>query len=380
MSKPEKQHVDALDAHNGEHAGADVTRGSGPDAQLATQTKGEAGGSQSPQPSSTGDRRPPEGALTIPHSFALLRDCVASMERRGSSTAAAGVAASMIKVDARFNPRATPFGTFRRFLEAAAGQGVVLLSSSPGGSDLVVTLPAGASVSATDVPPPAHRWLRPDLWRAFVAGNSEGLYAFDRRNHLTHYWPEGIPAGSDADQVPVLPISTAQQLEWMRDFTERERDAEVREALEVALRDPKAPDKSFRAAVRDRESLSRRWGRHFRALVMSAAEDWARLNGLELAAIIRDSRTPGHGDQLGKTAPAAGASGAHLAPSSERATASKADNLVDDVLRFSGSWATGADRAMDDSELRIRLLKAIASMPLGELLRLPIPAEYLLRR
>lgn len=290
-------------------------------------------------PSTAGDAdtapQPSSSPTRDPSVFATLRAAVESIEARNSTPAAAGVSARMRQLDPEFSPSSSGYTNFRSLLHAAEAAGIVHLDSTS--ADLIVrsqsapmsTVPRGSS---------PHLWLRDDLWRA-LTDRTGAEYAYSTSQGVT--CPVG-PSGLRAGEIRVPSIADPTMFEWMHEFA-RNESGEDRARLEAVLTSSDALD-AFAEAVRRPAPLARRWRRAFRSQATAVLERWATENGLTLTSL------------------------AAPATQSQHATSSGSSPGVDAL--------DGADEAA----LRKKILDVLAAMPLGELLRLPIPVEYVLRR
>lgn len=263
------------------------------------------------------------GGKSTPRQFStdevlvLLVEAVRILEDAGKRPVAAGVAARMKTLDRDFSVRQTEFTTFREVLQAGVNRGLIELSG--GTDDLVVTL-------RNTSPEPLSETLRHDLWRALHDWTDGARYAYRPSTQRTSLLSGELTEGD----ILVPTLTPEQQHEWMTKFASSVRGAD-KEKLEAAI-----TDGTFQAAVRSVEPLKRRWGRYSRRRVLDTATQWAAANNIPEKDIL--TTTPKH-----------------------------------------TTTVEAPDAPAEDDVLRRRVLDTLASMPLHELLRLPIPLEYTLR-
>ena len=145
-----------------------------------------------------------------------------------------------------------------------------------------------------------------------------------------------VAAGSDPTRfVEITPISQGEQLAWMREFADAETDSPLKTDLHAAL-GAERPAAEFAARLRQTPTALHRWNRWREQRVATVIQEWARNNQLELSLYEAQARP------------------------------------AEPTGLFTGT--------LDDEMLRRRLHEAIDKMPAPELLRLPIPLEYLISR
>jgi len=130
------------------------------------------------------------------------------------------------------------------------------------------------------------------------------------------------------------------------------------------------PFVAFASYVRRHRDLHAAWKAQLQQHVVSVITQWLELNNLavDIYQVTRDAAKAGNA--IFHQAASAGRSGSPRTVAVERHG------------QFSGGKfrsALGQEAAEAEETLRHRILAAVACMPLSELLRLPIPAEYLLR-
>jgi hypothetical protein len=144
--------------------------------------------------------------------------------------------------------------------------------------------------------------------------------------------------------VEIEPLPISRQLDWMRSFAGSLGDEPTRAALERCLDQPK-PVSEFTRTVRLMR-LAGAWNEFRLRHVGAAIQEWADSNHLTVQ-IAAES-----------TAPPTEQVRTEVAPSTRGAAPSTGDETV----------------------LRAKIHAAIDRMPLGELLRLSIPLEYIFDR
>lgn len=346
MSNPEQKPANGSDDFVGDQVpqGTDISRGTGPAAPDDAETSRPAG-VKAPQPvvaSALSDARA--------RAFELLRSTVATLEARGSSTFAAGVAARMLESDAAFSVRSLGFASFKAFVEVAAAHGFVRVARLPDTSDLTISTVPGPG-RHTPAGPDGLRYLRKDLWRALTDRGGYGRYWWETAHGRLH-GPASSPeeVGVSAEEcVVVEPITSESLTEWMRTFASEGVDGDPLSDLLVAL-DAMHPIESFTEAVRAEPDTARRWGRIYRERVMTLAFEWSDRHGIPRAQILQP---------LGKPRAEARPAGA------ERPSP--------------GARSQERDWQEYEAHVRAQVVGAVQRMPLTDLLRLPIPVEYLLR-
>lgn len=246
------------------------------------------------------------------------------------------------------------FPSFRAFLEWAQESGAVRLVPAPTGPDIEVLLAAAAAAEAATPAAEAGRVrgrIRPDLWRSFVDWRADWRRVFDRETGEARMFPRDPHEVGDAPQhaalraatadkadrfVEITPISQDAQLAWMREFADAETDSPLKSELQIALRSDR-PAAAFATRLRQSPTCLHRWNRLRELRVAAVIQEWARNHHLDVA--VYEERQ---------------------------------QQLVERPRLFA--------ETVDDQTLRQRLHEAVDKMPVAELLRLPIPLEYLISR
>ncbi len=310
-------------------------------------------------------------ARSLAEALDLLRGSVHHLITKKRRTTAAAVSLEMRRRSGNtFTPAAAGFAAFREFLRFAEGVGAVtLLPPVPGGDIEVLSPTAEGTVYEPTTPPMvALRPIRRDLWQAFVDWSPQLQRAFDVRTSRVVTLPADRNGGSGVDASEerrawqedpdrfrrIVPLSREDQLQWMRVFVSQLPAGAERDQLDAAL-DDDYPLTAFVRAIRVLPDVQRSWRRTFTEQVTSAITRWMRQEQLTVDIYHMPSAQSGEPARHVSTVGAA--------------TASSAQQSI--PVRY---------KADSSDELRRQVLEAVARMSLSELLRLPIPAEYLLRQ
>jgi hypothetical protein len=268
-----------------------------------------------------------------------------------------------------FTPAAVGFRRFRDFLQFAESLGVVALlqPARPNGDIEVIPATGGRealdSVAAhTRVPPR----IRRDLWQAFVDWSSRWVRAFDTETDRVVTLPADATADDELATAPrkgwqddtiryrsIRPLSREDQLRWMKAFVDGLQSGDDKDRLHAALREDR-PAAAFVEAIRANADLERAWHRKFTERVTAAITEWMLEQDLTVDIYRSSSRL-----------------------STSAASSRPEPTTLTKAVRRAGLDSAGEDHA---EALRQQVLDAVGRMPLTDLLRLPIPAEYLLRR
>ncbi len=274
------------------------------------------------------------------------------MSVRGAKTYAAGVSARVRQADPAFDLHDLGFESFKAFLQAAAADGFVEASRPPGASDILVALPSGESGQPQPATFDASRYLLPEVWRTLTSSRTEARHWDRAKGRLG----EDIVDTPSSSTVPLNPIPASKVVDWMRTFTAALSDTETTRALADSLTSP-SPIESFKSVLRSHQGLARKWGKYYRQHVTRYAFEWADSHGIPRVEVVDSSRlsAPQAQSSLVQPDPNQSAS-AHPAPAASLGATSEYEALV-----------------------RSRIAEAVNEMPLVDLLRLPIPAQYLIR-
>jgi hypothetical protein len=272
------------------------------------------------------------------HWFSLLRDSVLEMEAEAQTMTAAGVSLWMRRMDPGFSPVAAGFSTFRLFLEAAEADGLVSVQmpEQTGLPDLMVASP-GEDATRRGSKAAGPTRVRRDIWDAVMDWAPSRRHGYNRR---TRHIVRDLESPASSDLITLPKITKEQQLAWMRDFAASLESSEERAKAEEALA-TQAPVGAFGHLLRGSSRLSTEWRSRLRTEVLAKIIAWA------------DSHQIARGDLVMKPEQEPSRSPLQSRPG-------------------------GAMRAEDD--LRAELLRTLERLPLAELLKLPIPLEYVLRR
>jgi hypothetical protein len=341
---------------------------------LGRQTAGPAQGkshppTQSSEPQSEG-RSDDDHARSLAESLDLLRAAVDYLVAKKRRTTAAAVSLEMRRRSNSFTPATAGFATFRQFLRFAEGVGAVtLLPPVPGGDVEVLSATADGGLTEQSAPPTtALKPIRRDLWQAFVDWSPQRQRAFDvRSGRVITVLANKVDSTSNNDSEEsaswqedptrfrrIIPLSHDDQLQWMRAFVSQLPLSEQRDQLNAAL-DSEHPLATFVRTARALPDVERSWRRTFTEEVTSAITRWMRQEQLTVDIYhmpSAPSREPGR----------------HV-----RTAGSMADAPAKQSTLFQHEGDS-------PDELRRQVLEAVGRMSLSELLRLPIPAEYLLLR
>lgn len=273
-------------------------------------------------------------------------------ERRG--TKAAGVKVSVQKLSGgTFDERRLGYATFRDFLRDAESAGFVTLQAS---GDDVDVLPGSAPPTASLEPPilRANQVLRADLWKAWVEWSPSFTRVYDRVTERALVYPSApSPHERPADSmvrttvaenptrfVPIQGLSQAETLGQMHAFANTWVDPSEREAMLSALNGLQ-PAAEFTKSVRLHPHLGASWHRTRAQHVATAIAKWAAEHNVRLNEWIIGAESP------------RSPTGTFDRPSRKQSE-------------------------RDEGLIRARILAAVERMPTSELLRLRLPAEYMI--
>jgi Uncharacterised protein family (UPF0158) len=265
--------------------------------------------------------------------FALLSQAIQSPQLARGAPVAARVAAVMRRLQPTFTQESSGYPTFRELLKDAESAGIVTILERGGTSDVAVVAPGVSVPVSAGRNSSSISHLRNDLWRVFIDWSRSGAYWYDRSSKELHPVAE-IPVGPNGVEVPS--ISRELQTEWMVQFASDLADLSVKSDLESGLASTD-PVRGFSSALRRHEASARRWKRYLQKRVLDRATDWAVSCGIALSDLEPTS----------------------VAEESKQ---------------------TGAQVAQAGADIRGEILALLASLPTSELLRLPIPVEYALKR
>lgn len=283
--------------------------------------------------------------------FPLLRSVVEELEQRGRVPRAAGVSARMRQRDPQFSPDRTEMKSFRGFLERAAAAGVISFERSPDGADFVIRSGAATGNSATS------EWVRQDVWRAALDWSPESNYALEQMTGAVLKLQPGVAAS--AGQCVIPRFDRAAHLRWMREFANNMADGEAKSDLLLTL-EREDPIQEFNKVVRSSRPIWKAWRRDWRQRITAGLVEWANRSGIALAELMPVS--------------------ASMQPSPTSRSLLEQASIGRDGL--------SAQRQLDEADVGTRLgdvdvrrivVRAIERMPLADVLRLPIPIEYMIQ-
>ncbi len=295
-----------------------------------------------------------EQLLERQEAYGKLAEVVSRLVRSRRSTRSAGVKPRLQWSLDGFDEQKLGFHTFRDFLEAAAAAGYVVLRPVSNAPDVEV-LPLDTPVDSARELDGGR--IRRDIWTAFVDWRQGWSRLYDREADAVAWLPLIEVAGEpqpyaavrklQADQpgrfVAIEPTDQDTTLGWIRDFVGGLEGVQ-REMLSRALEAPR-PIQSFVVAARYAGVIAD-WSAVRLREVRARVEAWTHDNDLVL--------------DLGQERPP-------LTPPPR----SRPYNVARAAL-------ASASSPVGDDELRERVLSAVRRMSRAELLRLPIPIEYIL--
>lgn len=289
--------------------------------------------------------------------FALLRTVVDDLTANGRRSFAAGLKPRLQALsNGEFAETRLGFPTFKAFLEAANEAGIVELRRTP--SDLMV-LPriteadsaVRATPSATVQIGPGQR-IRPDFWRAWVEWSPDLKRFYDRSADRVVFLldtenadePEHVATTRKQmtqrpdRYVAIEPLGATATVEAMRTFASGWDDTTERDAMLQALgaAEPEKAALAFTRFLRVRTRIAGAWHLTRMQQVAQSIAEWAVEHGVATNYLLDAS-------------------------SGRRSAVTAVSPL-----------------SLDEVALRSRIVSAVQRMPLADLLRLPIPVEYLL--
>jgi hypothetical protein len=289
--------------------------------------------------------------------FELLGDVVREYFAERRPCYSAGLKPAMQARAPEFFEGRLGFSSFREFLRVAEVQGIVQLQRAPAGPDVTV-LPPGAAPPTQLAPPSPDATqgirIRNDLWRAFFDWTPGFIRVYDTALGRAILLPEKPNPFQTSDQdrvradlnreperfVAIEPIEMDSQREWMEEFAHELPDQELQRIFRLALGSER-PIAAFTRAVQADPRLGRLWQRRRAEKVRDEIQRWMEAHQLDV-------------------------------PVEEPSSAVDVDT--------SGDTRVASVEGRDVALLRERLHAAIDRMTYGDLLRLPIPVEYILRQ
>lgn len=299
----------------------------------------------------------PDEAHALAETLDLLRASVRELIARDRRTTAAAVSLEMRKrSNNTFSPASAGFTKFRDLLYFAEQVGAVTLQPPPNAGGDVEVFPASAATdSSATVSTQQPRTVRRDLWQAFVDWSPKWQRAFDTQTNKVIRIPVDSDEGSEsAGPLPwekdpvryrrIVPSTQEDQIRWIDAFIDQLAPGEERDLLTATL-DHNRPIAAFAATISDLPDYQKAWRQTLSRNVTTRITEWV----LEQQLTIDIYHQP-------------------------RPVSSSRPETI------SGPRQTSDTQSQPANELRRQVLEAVARMPLSELLRLPIPVEYLLRQ
>jgi hypothetical protein len=224
--------------------------------------------------------------------FSILADIVQRWYAEGRRAYGASLKPEMRSLTSNaFDEKLLGFMTFKHFLLAAADQGLVDVHPAPNSPDVQVVpkgkepmgLRGGSDRSSTASNIPR---IREDLWKAFVDWNTAFERFYDRAHDVAHRIASAESAFDSpalktlrqekrtdtARFVPILPITFAEQVDWMRQFAAKQ-PPETRLHLMPAIESAR-PARDFSMTVRRSSDLAFAWQNERFQRVMERIDAW----------------------------------------------------------------------------------------------------------
>ncbi len=288
--------------------------------------------------------------------YRALVESVRELEAANRLTYAASVKPRLKLLLPQFDEATLGFGSFKSFLLAATELGYITLKPTPGGDLEVHTVEAAPAPTGTRESPTRRR-MREDVWKAFIDWTDAARF-WDRQEHRAVIAVGDDAAGFAADPsryVPVQAVSKDTHVSWMRDFVDALEDGDVKAALASALERPEG-HRDFGTLIRQL-GLASRWYPELFKRVTDHVTTWAAANGVQ--------------DDLFESKEHPGPALRPLPPAGPLRPFAPSVSVWSRGTRLTRPSAT-------TEAIRARVMAAIQRMPLADLLRLAIPAEYLL--
>lgn len=220
----------------------------------------------------------------------LLRDSVSDLIARKRRTTAAAVSLEMRRRSGKtFTPEAIGFEGFRQFLRFAESVGVVVvLPPVPGGDLEVLASASGSSLAEASTPRIPPRPIRRDLWQAFVDWSPQWQRALDvTTGRVVTLGSNESAEGSDTGQAQhapdrlrrIIPLSTQDQLSWMKEFAGQLPAGAEKDQLNAALATDR-PIAEFTETAKSLGDTHRAWRYYFTNQVTAAITRWMSQEGI----------------------------------------------------------------------------------------------------
>lgn len=195
-----------------------------------------------------------------------------------------------------FDEKQLGFMTFKRFLLAAADQGLVDVHPAPNSPDVQVVPKGKPPVAQAErravLPASSVPRVREDLWKAFVDWNTAFERFYDRDKDVAHRIA-ATESAYDSPQlrtlrqekeaqpdrfVPISPITFAEQVDWMRQFVAKQ-SPEVQLGLLPAVDSPR-PARDFSMTVRRSPQIALDWHTEKTERVVERIDAWKAEHGV----------------------------------------------------------------------------------------------------
>jgi hypothetical protein len=290
-----------------------------------------------------------------PRAFQFLKNTVDELHSSGRRTLA-----SFLKLELRrrssdlFNERDLGFSKFLEFLQAAENAGYIKLLSSGLEHEVrpiprAPEVPPLAATNETNSPSPARasapaKFIRQDFWRCFVYDSPDSIRLYDPATDRAYRIPVR-PRPDESAEVQrirarassgsegfyeIMPISRAEQIEWMREFAEQQ--AEGRTDLLSVLSAPNAFFK-FTEILRSRPQARCAWQQMRVQKIAGRIKKWLLERSLTVE-LFTSEYVPQRQSEIGKV-PAIGST---LSPQSVLGyIAPVIDELINSLFKLRGA-------------------------------------------
>ena len=278
-------------------------------------------------------------------------------------------------LDPAFDEKQLGYRNLRAFLEAYPD----IVRVDHDGLDIVVR----PAEHATHGPSKELQSIRADIWRAFTLADKSVLryYNTDLNEAIllpaekADDEPERLKAARQRLMqhphafVPIAPVTSTQQLEQMRAFVASVADTRMRRRLELSLGNT-LWFREFMASLSSQQQLLQIWRVQWSEFVLARIREWMEAHDVEVPNLVTKTILVSVSAEPSPS-PAAPARPSEKRPASESPRPSE-------KRRASDSPSTRLE--LDVEDVRARIIHAVERMSIAQLLSLPIPTEYLLRR
>lgn len=308
-------------------------------------------------------------AAPVDDPFALLTKAVGELNQRRVAPKAAVTKSMMRRLSTElgmdtFDEHMHGYTSFRAFLKAAVERGTIILDTKSD-EDYLIFLPG--SMTTPDAaqqrlgPEPdqdgaviqTQRRVRKDLWEAFIDWRKGLERVYDEQVGRAYMFPiQAVPdepaeiaeirqrrSAEPHRYREIIPISFDDQIEWMHAFGQSLDRPEVSEILKAGFRSDR-PAAVFRSAIRAFPDIDESWRAYLLSRVIESIERWAEQEQLDVNLFEAPPRQQ------------------------PRIIQAQVKPLV-----------LNADA--DVAELRVRLHRAIDTMPAHELMLIRLPVGYM---